>query len=111
MGRQARGRASDLTYAHPRIVLICILIHILPSPPLFVPYRIKADITESDVTNEGQTALYTLPTDELVLNKEYKITYKVRIGRGVESGITVDIPVALAGPGFGFDRTLEVLVK
>ena len=80
--------------------------------PLFPPrpfspfsFRLSADVTDMDELT------WTLPTESLVLNREYRISYKVRVGKGVESGSIVSIPVSLDGPGFGLDGILEVLVK
>jgi len=68
----------------------------LSSPSLFPStFRLSANATE---------LTWTLPTEGLVQNKEYKISYKVRPEKGVESGSTVSIPVSLDGPGFGLDE-------
>ena len=90
------------------IVLICLLIHNFPSPPVSVPYRIKAVITTND---DGQVGLITIPEDEVVENKEYKITYKVRVGKGFDSGDIITLPLLFDGPVDLVQDFVEVLVK
>jgi hypothetical protein len=68
-----------------------------------------ANITEDD---DGETAIWTLPTDDLVRDKENKITYEVRIGKGVDSGDSIELPIFFDGPGMDFDfSSLFVQVK
>jgi hypothetical protein len=87
------------------IVLICLLIHNFPSSPVSVPYRIKAVITD------GQVGLITIPEDEVVENKEYKITYKVRVGKGFDSGDIIPLYLLFDGPVDLVQDFVEVLVK
>ena len=71
--------------------------------------RESANVTS---TEDGDTAIFELPQDGLVLNREYKITYKVRIGRGIPSGEIIMLPFAFRGPNMGTeDEVVEVLVK
>lgn len=70
--------------------------------------KVKANITEID--NDFQLASFVLPEDEVTLDKEYKITYKLRIGKGFPSGL-LRIPVAFDAPGAGLDEPVIVLVK
>jgi hypothetical protein len=84
-------------------------------PPLFfsplpclVSNRESANITSSE---EGDVAIFELPQEGLDLNREYKITYKVRIGRGIASGTVITLPFNFNGPNVGFEDDLEVLVK
>lgn len=70
--------------------------------------KAKANITELD---NGELGVFLLAEDEAVENKEYKITYKVRVGKGIPSGDLVTIPIALSGPNFGFTEEVDVLVK
>ena len=60
-------------------------------------------------TVTGETAIFTLPEDGLVFNKEYKIQFKVRVGRDVSGHLA--IPVAFAGPGMSLDKPVFVEVK
>ena len=69
--------------------------------------KAKANITETD---GGDLAIFELDEDDVILDKEYKITYKVRVGRGIPSG-PLEIPIAFEGPGIGLDEALMVLVK
>eukprot|EP00624_Nannochloropsis_granulata_P005043 evm.model.NODE_35720_length_30909_cov_25.476009.1 len=68
----------------------------------------SANITSSE---EGDVAIFELPQEGLDLNREYKITYKVRIGRGIASGTVITLPFNFNGPNVGFEDDLEVLVK
>lgn len=103
MAGQERGRVSDLIHAqsppHPYMPSY--------SPSLSSLYRVKAEIEQ---LGEGELAFFELPEDDVVLDKEYKITYKVRIGKGVDSGLFV-FPTFLTGPGLSLIENLEVLVK
>jgi hypothetical protein len=81
-----------------------ILIAFSPFLLSFVLYR------ESAVITGAQTAIFQLPQEDLVLNKEYKITYKVRVGKGVDSGTIIELPAVFEGPNLRFDDILEVLV-
>ncbi|GAB5037096.1 Hypothetical protein NocV09_06100040 [Nannochloropsis oceanica] len=68
----------------------------------------SANITSTD---EGDVAIFELPQDGLTLNREYKITYKVRVGRGIPSGTVLELPFNFNGPDMGFPDILEVLVR
>ena len=88
-----------------------LVASILTAPPPF-PYRVSADIDEEVLLGAtvGETATIELDEDDVILDKEYKITYKVRVGRAVPSG-TFPIPIAFEGPGMFLSDSLEVLVR
>ena len=79
----------------------------LPFLPVLFPFSFRLSAEETAVNELS----WTLPTDGLVLNKEYKVSYKIRVGKGVEPGTVVDIPVMVDGPGINLDEVLEVQVK
>lgn len=84
----------------------------LPFPsPCLVPYRQSAKITEHK-DRDGELAIFELDEKDVVLGKEYKIVYKLRVGRGMESG-DILLTFAFEGPNMSLDRQefLEVLVK
>jgi hypothetical protein len=63
------------------------------------------------VALDRETAVFTIPENGLKLDKEYKITYKFRIGRGVSSGL-IKFPLAFDGPEMELDvDELSVRVK
>ncbi|GAB5037868.1 Hypothetical protein NocV09_11700060 [Nannochloropsis oceanica] len=70
--------------------------------------KLSANITSTD---DGDVAIFELPQDGLTLNREYRITYKVRVGRGIPSGDTIPLPFAFNGPNVDGDADLEVLVR
>jgi hypothetical protein len=75
--------------------------------------KVKASITEID--DGFQLANFVLPEDGVTLNKEYKITYKLRVGKGFP-GDHVYIPVAfdvhgVQMSGLGLDERVIVLIK
>ena len=47
----------------------------------------------------------------MVENKEYKITYKVRVGKGFDSGDIITLPLLFDGPVDLVQDSVEVLVK
>ena len=54
------------------------------------------------VALDRETAVFTIPENGLKLDKEYKITYKFRVGRGVSSGL-IKFPLAFNGPNMDLD--------
>ena len=67
----------------PRLVLMRLSSY---PYPVSAPHRQKANITAAVAPATGETAGWTLPTVGLVLDKEYKITYKFRVGKAFISG-------------------------
>ena len=84
-----------------------LLIHPSLSSPFLFPVSSRLSAEETDVNELS----WTLPTEGLVLSKAYTISYKIRVGKGVDPGTVVDIPVMVKGPGIDVDEVLEVLVK
>lgn len=92
----------------PRLVLMRLSSY---PYPVSAPHRQKANITAAVDTATGETAVWTLPEVGLVLDKEYKITYKVRVGKGFGSGYIITLPLLFDGPVFLVQDFVEVLVK
>ena len=69
--------------------------------------RLSANVTEA--APDRETAVFTIPENGLKLDKEYKITYKFRVGRGVSSGL-IKFPLAFDGPAMELDVD-ELLVR
>jgi len=94
------------------VVWKCLLVsrHALLDPqadcsPIFLycPVRITYEIVD-----EGDTLVWTLPSDGTRLLKKYKITIIMRIGKNVPSGTV--IPLYLSVP-FEWEQELGVVVK
>lgn len=76
-----------------------------PSLPFFLPSPPSHRLRYQD---EGDELVWVLPEDGLVLNKAYKIKWKLRVGRNVDSGD--ELSVRVSGMGF-HSETLKVVVK
>ncbi|KAM3569024.1 hypothetical protein VYU27_008868 [Nannochloropsis oceanica] len=70
--------------------------------------KVSANMTS---TVDGDYAIFELPQDGLDLNREYKIVYKVRVGRGIPSGTFIELPYNFDGISFGDDFAVTVIVK